>query len=255
MPLLESFIQAQVFAFILTFVRIGTAIMIMPGVGDSFVPPNIRLYFALAFSVVITPIVAVHLPAAIPQGPMFFMLIFIEFLVGALIGTVARIFMSITDTAGMIVSFQGGLSNAMLFNPQMAGQGSLMGAFLSVSGAVLLFATDLHHLLILGLIESYTQFPIGDVPDVGSMANVMVSSIASAFLIATQMAAPFLIVITVLYAAMGVLSKLMPTLQIFILAMPIQILLSLIVLAMTVSTMLLYFLTAYRDNMGAFLGG
>jgi hypothetical protein len=37
--------------------------------------------------------------------------------------------------------------------------------------------------------------------------------------------------------------------------MPIQILLSLIVLAMTVSTMLLYFLTAYRDNMGAFLGG
>lgn len=255
MSLLESFITLNVLAFILTFVRIGTAVMLMPGIGDSFVPANIRLYFALALALVLMPMVATKLPNPMPMGGMLFILIFVEFLVGALIGTVARIFMSATDTAGMIVSFQAGLSNAQLFNPQMAGQGSLVGAFFSVTAATLLFTLNLHHLMIMGLLESYNRFPIGDIPDVGSMASVVVSSIAAAFLIAAQMSAPFLILILILYTAMGVLSKLMPSLQIFILAMPVQILLSLLILSLSVGAILLYFAEKYRDHLGAFLGG
>ncbi len=252
---IESFLTLHVFALILTFVRIGTAVMIMPGVGDSFVPANIRLYFALAFSFVLMPFVATKLPMPIPTGGMFFILIFVEFLVGALIGTVARIFMSATDTAGMIVSFQSGLSNAQLFNPQMAGQGSLIGAFFSITAATLLFSLNLHHLLIMGLIESYNRFPVADLPDVASMAQVITNSIAAAFLIATQMSAPFLIVILILYAAMGVLSKLMPSLQIFMLAMPVQIVLSLLILVLAISSALLFFTDQYRAALGNFLGG
>jgi len=255
MSLLEQFITLNVFAFIMTFVRIGTATMMMPGIGDSFVSGNIRLYFAMAFSVVLTPLVAVHLPSPIPAGPLFFFLIFIEFLIGALIGTVARILMSATDTAGMIISFQAGLSNAQLFNPQMAGQGSLIGAFMSVTAAVLLFTLNLHHLMIMGLVESYTRFPVGEIPDVGSMAEVITNMVATSFLIGCQMAAPFLILVTILYTAMGVLSKLMPQLQIFMIAMPVQILLSLLIMMGVLSAMLLYFVGAYRDALGTFLGG
>jgi flagellar biosynthesis protein FliR len=253
--LLEQFLQLQVLAFILTFVRIGTAAMIMPGVGDSFVPANIRLYFALAFSLVLMPLVASHLPNPIPTGAMFFILIFIEFLIGVLIGTVARILMSATDTAGMIVSFQASLSNAQLFNPQLAAQGSLMGAFFSITAATLLFTLNLHHLLILGLIESYERFPIGDVPDTGSMADIITQSVGAAFMIACQMTAPFLILILVLYLAMGILTKLMPQLQIFLIAMPVQILLALVVLILVFSAMMTFFLTQYRDHLGTFLGG
>ena len=255
MTLLEQFIQLQVLAFILTFVRIGTAAMIMPGIGDSFVPANVRLYFALAFSLVLMPFVAAKLPQPMPVGAMFFVLIFVEFLVGALIGTVARTFMSITDTAGMIVSFQSGLSNAQLFNPQMAGQGSLIGAFFSITGATLLFTLDLHHLLIAGMIESYNRFPLGDVPDVGSVANLITRSVAAAFMIACQMAAPFLVVILLLYAAMGVLTRLMPQMQIFILMLPVQILLGLLVLMMVFSASMMLFVEKYRDYLGTFLGG
>lgn len=253
--LLEQFITLHVLALILTFVRIGTAVMLMPGVGDSFVPGNIRLYFALAFSVVLMPIVATHLPNPLPTGPMFFMIIFMEFLVGALIGTVARILMSATDTAGMIVSFQAGLSNAQLFNPMMAGQGSLIGAFFSITAAALLFSLNLHHLLVLGLMNSYDRFPVGEIPDVGSMADIIVRSVSAAFTIACQMSAPFLVLILLLYAAMGVLSKLMPQLQIFMIAMPVQIILSLLIMVLTMSAMMLFFAEQYRDYLGTFLGG
>lgn len=255
MSLLEQFIALNVFAFILTFVRIGTAIMIAPGVGDSFVPQNIRLYFALAFSVILTPLVASKIPGPVPAGSMFFILIFVEFLVGALIGTVARILMSATDTAGMIVSFQAGLSNAQLFNPQIAAQGSLFGAFLSVTAATLLFSLDLHHMLIMGLMESYNRFPIGDIPDIGSMADIITRTVSAAFLIACQMSAPYVILILILYVAMGILAKLMPQLQVFMLAMPVQILLSLVITVLVISTMLMFFVDRYESYLGTFLGG
>lgn len=255
MPTLESFLETHVFAFILCFTRIGTATMMMPGIGDSFVPANIRLYFTLALSVVLTPFVMTHLPNPLPTGGLLFTILCLEFLTGALIGSIARIFMSITDTAGMIISFQAGLSNAQLFNPMMAGQGSLIGAFMSVAAAALLFSLNLHHLLIMGLIESYNRFPIGDLPDVGSMTQIVTQSLSAAFLIATQMSAPFIVLILILYAAMGVLSKLMPTLQIFMLAMPVQILLALILLTISISGMLMYFAEQYRDYLGTFLGG
>lgn len=255
MSLLEQFIALNVFAFILTFVRVGTALMIAPGIGDSFVPANVRLYFALALCVVLAPLVAAKLPSPVPAGSMFFVLIFVEFMIGALIGTIARVLMSATDTAGMIVSFQAGLSNAQLFNPQMASQGSLMGAFLSVSAATLLFALNLHHLLIAGLIESYTRFPIGDIPDAGSSAQVVLDALVTAFQVACQMAAPFLILILILYAAMGVLSKLMPQLQIFMLVMPVQIWLSLLILTLCLSSMLMFFADRYTAAFGAFVGG
>ena len=51
--MLQDFITTGVFAFILTFTRIGAAVTFMPGVGDSLTPQNIRLYIALGFSLVI----------------------------------------------------------------------------------------------------------------------------------------------------------------------------------------------------------
>jgi flagellar biosynthetic protein FliR len=255
MPTLESFLETHVYAFILCFTRVGTAAMIMPGVGDSFVPANVRLYFCLALSVVLTPMIVTYLPNPIPAGALFFAILFLEFLTGAFIGTIARIFMSITDTAGMIISFQAGLSNAQLFNPMMAGQGSLIGAFLSITAATLLFSLNLHHLLIVGLINSYDRFPIGDIPDVASMTQVVSQSLSAAFMIAIQISAPFIVLILIIYAAMGVLSKLMPTLQIFMLAMPVQILLALVLLVLSLSSMLLFFAEQYRSHLGSLLGG
>lgn len=255
MSIIENFVALQVTAFMLTFVRLGTAVMLMPGVGDSFVPTNIRLYFALALSLVLMPIIAMYMPAPVPSGTLLIATIFTEFMIAALIGTVARILMSATDTAGMILSFQTGLSNAQLFNPQMATQGSLLGAFVSVSAACILFTMDMHHLMIRGLLESYTLFPFGQMPDSGSMAEVVVKMVLHAFDIAVQMSAPLLITILILYVSMGVLSKLMPQLQIFMIVMPAQIMLSLLVLILSFGAMMTFFVSEYTSAIGSFLGG
>ena len=129
---LETFLIGNVMAFLLCFARIGAALFIMPGIGDSMTPQQIRLYIALALSLVLSPLVASNLPVPLPTGPALFLLIVMEVLIGVFIGTVMRILMLALETAGMIISMMSGLGNAQLFNPSMATQGSLVGAFLSI---------------------------------------------------------------------------------------------------------------------------
>jgi flagellar biosynthesis protein FliR len=251
--MLEQFLATGVFAFMIVFVRFGTAIMIMPGVGDSFVPSNIRLYVALAFSLVMTPVIMPYVPSPVPAfGPLLILLV-MEFITGLFIGTIARILMMALDTAGMLISMASGISNAQVFNPTLATQGSLFGAFLSVLGVTLLFVTNMHHLLLRGLVESYEMFPIGGIPDTGSMAELMAKAVSASFMTGFQIALPFVVISILIYTGMGVLSRLMPQVQVFILAVPIQIILALVTLTMVLSGIMLFFLTRFEDGMVYFL--
>lgn len=250
---LESFLTTGVFAFMIAFTRIGTAVMIMPGIGNTFVPSNIRLYFALGFALVFFPIIQTALPAKIPATPVLLTVMMCEFVIGMFIGLIARALMSALDTAGFIVSSQSSLANAQLFNPTFATQGSIIGTFLTLAGVLLMFATDLHHLLILGIVRSYDIFPVGKVPDVGSMSELLTHAVTGGFMVGIQITAPFLIIILLLYIAMGVMTKLMPQVQVFMIAIPVQIYIALMLLALTMSGMLLIWLDTFDKGMRFFL--
>ncbi len=250
---IQDFLTSGVLAFILTFVRVGTAVMIMPGLGDSFVPERLRLMMALAFSFVMFPLTMKYVPSPIPPTFALFSLIVMEFVVGLFFGTIARIFMTALDTAGMVISTQSGLGNAQVFNPSLASQGSLIGAFLSVTGVLILFETDLHHLLIAGVLESYEMFPMGAIPDTGSMAELMTRTVASAFAIGIKMGAPFIILTLAIYVGMGVLSRLMPQIQVFLIALPLQILLSIIAMMLVLSALFMYWAAQFEEGMVFFL--
>ncbi len=255
MSALQDFLATGVFAFMLAFVRMGTAVMIMPGLGNSFVPQRIRLHIALGLSFVLFPLIIAKLPSPIPDTFNLFYLIGMEFIIGLFFGTIARIFMTALDVAGMIISFASSLSNAQLFNPSLASQGSLIGAFLSITGVVFLFTANLHHLLIMGVVESYQLFPVGGVPDTGSMAELIAKAVASSFAIGVKISAPFLVLTLLIYTGMGVLARLMPQIQVFIMALPIQILLALLMMSFVLSAGLVYWATEFEEAMVFFLSG
>ena len=255
MSLLEEFLVQGVFAFMLTFVRIGAAVTIMPGIGDTFTPQNIRLYIALGISLVLSPLVAQYLPSPVPTTAALFTLIIMEFIIGLFIGTIARIFMVALDTAGMAISMMSGLGNAQVFNPAFATQGSLIGALMSVTGVILIFATNMHHLMFFGLVGSYELFPVGSIPDTGAMAEMMARAVSGSFLIGVQISAPFIVVSLLIYIGMGVLTRLMPQIQVFLLALPLQIMLSFVTLSLVFSTAMLFWISKFEDSMIFFLSG
>lgn len=250
---LGEFLVANVFAFIIVFVRFGTAFMIMPGFGDSFVTERVRLLMALAITFALFPILQPLMPSPIPGTFMLLTIVIVEFIIGIFFGTIARIFMVALDTAGMVISIHSGLGNAQVFNPSMATQGSLIGAFLMITGVVLLFTTNLHHLLIMGLFESYELFPVGRIPDTGSMADMITNAVNASFQIGVKIAAPFIVITLLIYTGIGVLSRLMPQVQVFMIALPMQILIALIMLVLVLSAGFTYWLSQFEQSIIFFL--
>ncbi|MCB1651058.1 MAG: flagellar biosynthetic protein FliR [Alphaproteobacteria bacterium] len=250
---LEQFLTTGVFAFALTFVRLGSAIMIMPGVGDSFVTARVRLHVAAALSFVLFPLIMPYIPNPLPSTLGMFTLIMMEFVIGLFFGTLARVFMTAMDTAGMVISIASGLGNAQLFNPSLAAQGSLVGAFMSMTGVLILLVTDMHHLLFMGIVESYELFPLGSVPDIGSVAEFFARAVSASFAVGVKVASPFLLLTLLIYVGMGVLGRLMPQVQVFIMALPIQIIIALTALSMTLSAAMMYWLGQFQQGMVFFL--
>jgi len=250
---LQDFLVTGVFAFMICFVRTGTALMILPGFGDSFISTRIRLLMALAITFVLFPLIMPNLPDPVPSGPLFFILIMMEFIIGLLIGTIGRILMAALDVAGMMISMQSGLANAQLFNPALSSQGSLMGVFLSITAGVLIFASNLHHLLLGAVIQSYDLFPLGSIPDTGGMVQMVGHAVSRSFEIGIKMAAPFFIIILLMYVGVGIMARLMPQIQVIMVMLPLQLSLSFITLSFALSAMFFYWLTQFEEEMVFFL--
>lgn len=253
MPTLQTLLPAEVFSYLLVFSRIGTTISVLPGFGESYVSPRIRLLLALTITVVLTPVVSDRLPA-LPASPLsLLLLVGGEGLVGLFMGSIARVLLSTLATGGAILAFLIGLANAQLFNPLLSDQGALPGVFLSVMGLLMIFVTDTHHLMLMALLDGYSLFQPGAALPLGDFANLMAQVVAGSFRIGMQIAAPFLMYAIVFYAGMGLLARLMVQMPIFFVALPVQILLGLFVMLLTLPAVLLWFLNYYQTTFSRIL--
>ncbi len=253
---LDDILVGGVWVFLMTFARVGATIMIMPGTGDNFMPVQIRLMFALSFSLIVTPLVLEYLPAQPESSVAMIMILGKEILIGLFFGLIARIMMIILDVAGMMISFQSAMANAQVFNPQLATQGSIMGAFLSMTGMVLFFALGLHQIMLAGIIKSYEMLPAADwYFPAEDFARAMAGYFASAFIIAIQLTMPLMVIVLMLYAAMGILGRLMPQLQIFIFLIPIQVSIALFIMITSLHVIMTVWGQYFMDVISAMFGG
>src|SRR6185312_2327909 len=98
------------------------------------------------------------------------------------------------------------------------------------------------HLVIEALNDSYTIFRPGEVPIVGDIAALLTGTVTSAFRIGVQLAAPFLVFGLLFNLGLGVLSRLMPQMQVFFVGMPLSILVGFLILILVMGAMMMTFL-------------
>ncbi len=251
--MLERLLTAEVFALMMIFARIGSAMVLLPGIGENYVSPRVRLLLAGAITIVVAPVVAAKLPS-LPASPVALSLLLGgEIGVGLFIGTVARLAFTTLEIAGTLISFQVGLATASIFNPLISDQGSLVSVLISIAGIVLLFETDMHHLMLRATVDSYTLFVPGALPPIGDFTEMVSRMVSRSFMIAMQLSAPFIVLSTVIYIALGLVSRLMPQLQVFFVALPLQIILGFLVLVLVFSTMMLWFLDGFASVIRGFV--
>jgi len=251
--LADALVQVS-FAALLVFARVGAFVMLLPGVGESFVPARIRLAFAFLFAIALSPGLARVMPDAPSELWPLAALVTSEALIGLILGVITRFFLMAVAVAGQVIGLQTGLAFAQSVDPAFGQQGAIAGAFLNITAITLIFVTNLHHVLLAGIRNSYEVFPAGALPPIGDTAQWALETFADVFALGVQMAAPLLVFGLVFYLALGVLSRLMPQAQIFFIALPSNILIGFSIFAIVMGAALLAWLErfeAFAMQMGA----
>jgi flagellar biosynthetic protein FliR len=251
---LEQLLNGSIFQFMMIFARIGSAVALLPGFGEAYVAVRVRLAFALLFSLALMPMLADRVPVLPAALDRFVIDLVGEIGVGLFFGTLCRLILMTVLSAGNIIALQTGIANALSTDPSSAQQAAVSGNFLMAVTLVLIFSTGLDHTTLKALVGTYAVMPPGQLPVLGDIADFVSHTVADSFALALQMSAPFLVYGLVFTAAMGILARVMPTLQVFFVAAPAQLLIGLSLLAITLSSLMIWFLDSYERQLGPFLG-
>ncbi|MGE0739963.1 MAG: flagellar biosynthetic protein FliR [Hyphomonadaceae bacterium] len=232
----------EIWATALLFARVGSMVMLLPGFGEPAVPARVRLAFALALAICVGPALADRVPE--PATTAFGMAgqVGAEIIIGVLLGGAARLLISALATAGQIIGMEIGLAFAQTADPTMTQSGQLIAVFLSILGVAMIFATGLDHMFLQGVVGSYEVISLGAAPPVGDAAELALEATATSFRIGFQIAAPVIVAGLIFRVGLGVLSRLIPQIQVFFVALPLQIMGGLVVLALGLSTGMLIWL-------------
>ena len=245
----------QVWAGGLIFARIGAMILTLPGIGETYVPPRIRLSLALVISLCLWPVVGGALPALPESLGATVGWVIREVVTGLMIGAILRVFTSALSTAGEIVSLQTTLSFAQTANPLMGGQNTTIAAFLMLFGTVLVFATNTHHLFIAGLVGSYELIAPARPLIAADFAELAIRTVGDSFMLGVQLAAPVIVFALIFNLAAGLVGRVMPAFQIFFAAAPLSIILGLSIFALSLGVLGTVFIDRYRALANLFVSG
>lgn len=250
-----SLLPVDIFILFAVFARVGALFMTAPALGDFTLSPRIRLAAALAVTAALAPVAAQSFPDWARSGALSSMVALIlgEVLAGVFLGLAARIVMSALNVAGQVIAFQMGLSLAQIFDPTQELQGAIIGGFLAILGTTMIFATDLHHLLLRALADSYLLMTPGALPQFGDMSSLMVDTLSQSFSLGARLAAPFILFGLVFYVGAGVLNRLMPQAQVFFMLIPANLALGILLLMLTTGLVMTLFLERFEIFLAQFL--
>ncbi len=239
-----SFLPALAATFLLVFARVGTMVMLLPGLGERSVPARVRLTLALMLAAVLLPLhrnaFTIDLRTFGPVAAMLGQEVF----VGAVLGLTVRLLISALQVAGFVIAQQLGVGFVTAVDPTQGQQSVIVANFLTLLGLTLVFATDLHHLVIAALNDSYTLFRPGEVPLLGDVAALTTRMVATAFRIGIQLSAPFIVFGLLFNVGLGVLSRLMPQMQVFFVGLPLSIIVGFLILVLVAGAMMSVFLNS-----------
>lgn len=248
--MLDYFVIGQLSAFLLIFCRVGSAMMVLPGIGDAYVAPRIRLLFAAAFSILLTPILEPQMPKLAGSGLGLFIQLLAEIMVGIFIGFITRIILSAIHVAGTIIAFQSSLAVASIFDPITGAQTAVVSNLITIAAMTLFFSLDMHHLVLASLVQSYALFSAGVIPNVADMTAYNIRLVGDAFHLGVMLAAPHIVFSLMFYLAGGLMTRVVPNFQIFFVMMSPQIMLGIFLLFAIVPFMMDLFGNFMQEQLG-----
>jgi len=216
-------------AYVLVLARATTVISVMPVFGRRNVPAQIKVLLGVALTILVTSGMQTSTLAPIEAGPYFVMLILREVFIGLALGGVAAFLFHAVEYAGELAGMQMGFAIAGVLDPQSGQQVSVIGKFKGTLAILLFLAVNGHYFLIKALCDSLQVMPVGTA-SVNLGASMSVLTLAGkVFVIALQIAAPATILLLLVNVGLGVIARMVPQMNVFIIGFPLMITVGIIV--------------------------
>lgn len=219
--------------FLVVLARVAGFLGSIPVFSSAQAPAKIKVSLTFTFALVLFPAMSEGL-IPVSFAPLPFLLFLItEVLLGAIVGLVARLVFTAVEYGATVIGYQMGFAAANVFDPTSERQIALISQFQNVFAIMIFLAVDGHHLFFRLAIRSFDLLPPGQLNLSGHAVPFLMDLASKMFTLGVQFSAPVLAILLLSGLVLGVLARIFPQLNVFLLSFPINIATAFIVIALT----------------------
>ncbi|MCX7885533.1 MAG: flagellar biosynthesis protein FlhB [Caloramator sp.] len=223
--------QVNFIIYFLSTIRIMAMLILSPIFSLKQIPSAVKVGLSLIISMLISPSLA-KIQSSLPYTlTELIVAVGFEILIGASIGYVATLIFNSIRVAAQFMDFTIGFSMAQYYDPSTAGNSTPLERFFNWLAIMIFLTFNFHHVILSAIIKSFQVIPVNIISINFNYFFAILSVFSKSFLIAIQLAAPIVIVIFITDFTLGLISRSVPQLNIFMLSLPIKILVGLLAIA------------------------
>ncbi|MFN0150868.1 MAG: flagellar biosynthetic protein FliR [bacterium] len=250
-------VSGRIEAFLLVFVRLSAFLMAAPVFSNRTIPIRIRVLSGLVFAFTFLPLVP-PLAAADTLTPLgLAIMIANEALLGVILGFVASALLFAVQIGGELLGLQIGFGVGSIIDPGTESQSVVTTEFLYLLCLLVFLTLNGHHLLFRAFAATLERAPLGEFRLTAPMIDMLARELSTIFAAAFRVGAPVMAFLFVTSVALGIISRTMPQMNVFVLGFPIKILGSLVVLLISLPGLRIAFqefTVRMGENLTSFVG-
>jgi flagellar biosynthetic protein FliR len=235
-------------AFALVLARVGAAMALLPGVGETAAPAIVRIGLALSITILLLPELQPMMPPVPDAGLSMGLMVAGEVITGLWFGWVARMIVLALPICAQFIGYLIGLSSVLQPDTELGAQSGALGTLFQMAAPVVLLASGLYRLPLIALNGLFRLIPPGHMLPAADSTQIAIHAVGTGFSLALQLASPFVVVGIVWHVAIGLIGRIVSRMQIYLVSMPGQIMVGLGLLLIIGGTIIL----AWRDGTQAY---
>ena len=243
---------AHIEIFVLLFIRLVSALAVLPIFRNEAIPPMVKAGLAAVLSFSLVPTLHGALPA--PSGTIFDFagLALKETACGILLGFAGQTLFYAVEVAGQMIGFQSGFSMVSSIDPNTEADSTVLTQVYNLFAMMIFLTLNGHHMMLMAVVDSLKTIPIGALSVDGRLAQWFTEVATSILADGVRLAAPLMVTLLLTDVALGILTRVAPTLNVFVLGFPLKIGLTLVMVSLTLGVVANIFTAQYSHFMQDF---
>ncbi len=230
---LPIFTTTLVQGFLICLARVAAVFAVIPVFSGGQLPPQMRIGIAVMFALLTYPVVQQVLPVTPLTVVDMAMIVAAEVIFGLLVGFLAQLIFMAAEFAGSVVGYQMGFAMANVFDPTTQQQVALISQFQGVFAILLFLSMNVHHMFLEAIVASFMLLPPGNLNLSGGAIPMIVELSNHALVLSVRLVAPILVILILANLILGLITRIVPQLNVLFLSFPMKIGLSFMIMGLT----------------------